>query len=260
MHNENTNYDVPILAILFVLLIVGYIFAVLLSNQHYKRWPLYRTSSWALGILCIATVFIGPLAELAHTDFTAHMLGHLLLGMIAPLLIVTSAPMTLLLRSLHVKRARQLSSLLKSIPVRLVSDPIVTLTLNMGGLWVLYVTDLYSAMHHNIFLYLFVHIHVFLAGYLFTASIVYIDPTPHRTSYIYRTMILVLASASHGILSKYIFTNPPAGVPIAQAEKGAMLMYYGGDTVEIILILIFCFQWYRASKPKKLFPKKSLDA
>ncbi|WP_019153460.1 cytochrome c oxidase assembly protein [Robertmurraya massiliosenegalensis] len=255
MHNEN----VLLLVLPFILLIVGYIFAVLRSNQYTKRWTLYRTSSWILGMLCITAVFIGPLAELAHTNFTAHMLGHLLLGMIAPLLIVLSAPMTLLLRCLHVKRARQLSYLLKSTPVRLVHDPLIASVLNMGGLWLLYATDLYSAMHHHIFLFLFVHIHVFLAGYLFTASIVYFDPTPHRTSYIYRTIILILSSASHAILAKYLYTHPPAGVPKAQAEKGAMLMYYGGDAVDIILIIIFCFQWYKASKPKAEFLKKGVD-
>lgn len=261
MHHEhiqhiNGNDNVLILAFLFVLLMSLYIFATYKTNRHYKRWLSYRTISWVLGVLCIAASVIGPIANQAHLDFTAHMIGHLLLGMVAPLLIVLSAPITLLLRSLNVKLARQLSSLLKTTPIRVLSNPLVASILNMGGLWILYITDLYSAMHQNFVLYLFIHIHVFIVGYVFTASMIYIDPTPHRTSFIYRAIILVLASASHGILSKYIFVNPPSSVPITQAEKGAMLMYYGGDAVDIILIFILCLQWYRSSKPKALANKE----
>jgi putative membrane protein len=263
MHNEhihhfNGNSYELMLSIPFVLLLILYIIATLVSNDHYKRWLLYRTISWGLGVLCIAAIVAGPIAKRAHADFSAHMIGHLLIGMVTPLLIVLSAPMTLLLRSLNVKVARQLSGVLKSFPIRVLSNPIVASVLNVGGLWILYTTDLYSAIHQNIVLYLFIHIHVFFAGYLFTASIIYIDPTPHRTNFIYRAIILVLTSASHGILSKYIYTNPPSGVPIAQAEKGAMLMYYGGDAVDIILIFILCLQWYKSSKTKAFVDKEAI--
>lgn len=60
-------------------------------------------------------------------------------------------------------------------------------------------------MHESLFLYVFIHIHVFLAGYLFTVSLAYVEPIPHRTSFLYRSSILVLALAAHGILSKYIY-------------------------------------------------------
>ncbi|HWL26318.1 MAG TPA: cytochrome c oxidase assembly protein, partial [Ureibacillus sp.] len=153
-------------------------------------------------------------------------------------------------RTLHVKTARRLSNLLKSWPVRTISDPVVAAFLNLGGLWILYMTNLYSAMQQNILLHLFMHLHIFIAGYLFTISMIYIDPTPHRSSFIYRAIVLVIASASHGILSKYIYAQPPNGVPAAQAEIGSMIMYYGGDAIDAILIFIFCLQWFRASRPK----------
>ncbi len=104
-------------------------------------------------------------------------------------------------------------------------------------------------MHQNILLHLFIHLHVFIAGYLFTISIIYIDPAPHRYSYRYRAIVLIIALAGHGILSKYIYAYPPTGVVTTQAEIGGMLMYYGGDLIDIILIFIFCLQWFRASRP-----------
>ncbi|MGQ0439850.1 cytochrome c oxidase assembly protein, partial [Bacillus sp. B-TM1] len=127
---------------------------------------------------------------------------------------------------------------------------IIGTLLNLGGLWILYTTNLYSMMHKSILLHLFIHFHVFIAGYLFTTSMIYIDPIAHRYSYMYRSIILIVASAGHGILSKYIYAHPPAGVVTAQAEIGGVLMYYGGDFIDIVLIFILCWQWFRSNKSR----------
>lgn len=243
-----------LLSLLFILLIVTYIAAAALSSRRYKSWPVYRTVLWMGGVLSAALAIVGPIAERAHTDFVAHMAGHLLLGMLGPLLMVLSAPMTLLLRTLPVTIARRVSRVLKSPPLRVLTDPVITTILNVGGLWVLYTTNLYAAMHENIFLYAFIHLHVFLAGYFFTASIIYIDPAPHRLSFVYRSVVLIIALAGHSILSKYIYAYPPAGVPASQAESGGMLMYYGGDAVDLVLIFVLCLHWYKAARPRELAP------
>lgn len=154
--------------------------AVTSSNATYRKWSLYRTSSWTLGILCAISSVAGPLAARAHMDFTAHMTGHLLLGMLAPLLMALGAPFTLLLRTLPVHAARKVSKLLKGRFVRFISSPVTASVLNVGGLWILYTTSLYGMMHHSFFVHVAVHIHVFLAGYLFTVSMISIDPSPHQ--------------------------------------------------------------------------------
>lgn len=252
IHHGSGNSYVLILLLPFVIALIMYILATVLSSSRHKRWPLYRTAFWIFGVFCAASAVVGPIANRAYMDFTAHMLGHLLLGMLAPLLMVLAAPMTLVMRTLNVKLARRLSHVLKSCPVQALSDPIVASLLNVGGLWVLYTTDLYSMMYQNILLHLFIHLHVFFAGYLFTLSMIYIDPTPHRSSFRYRSIVLVTALASHGILSKYIYVQPPTGVPTVQAEIGGMLMYYGGDVIDIVLIFIFCLQWFRANRPRTI--------
>jgi putative membrane protein len=239
-----------LLALPFLLVLVMYILAAFISCLRHKQWPLYRTAFWVFGVLCAVAAVVGPLANRAHMDFTAHMLGHLLLGMLAPLLMVLAAPMTLVLRTLNVTLARRLSRVLKSWPVRILCDPIVASFLNVGGLWILYTTDLYAAMQQNFLLHVLIHKHVFIAGYLFTVSMIYIDPTPHSSSFVYRAIVLVIALAGHSILSKYIYAHPPNSVPAAQAEIGGMLMYYGGDAIDVILIFILCLQWFRATRPR----------
>lgn len=239
-----------LLAIPLVVVLVLYLLAVIASNRKHKKWPISRTILWIIGVCCALSAVSGPLAHRAHIEFTSHMLGHLLLGMLAPLLMVLAAPVTLVLRTVHVTMARRLSRVLKSRFMGIISDPIVAVILNVGGLWVLYTTSLYAAMHQYFLLYLFIHIHVFLAGYLFTISMIYIDPAPHRTGFFYRGTVLILALTGHGILSKYIYAHPPAGIPWEQAQSGGMLMYYGGDMIDLILIIIFCYQWYKAARPR----------
>ena len=79
-------------------------------------------------------------------------------------------------------------------------------------------------------------------------SMIYIDPARYRCSYIYRSIVLIIALAGHGILSKYIYAI--GYCQSAQAEIGGMLIYYGEDLIDIILIFILCLQWFRASRPR----------
>lgn len=251
-HGYNGNHflefigtSLPILLITF-----GYIIAAHYSNKKYRMWPIHRTVSWIIGVFCIVFALVGPLAKLSHTNFQAHMYTHLLLGMLGPLLLAFSAPITLLLRTLPIKYARILSKLLKSEYVRFVSHPITATILNIGGLWVLYTTELYNAMHTSTLLFAFIHFHVFLAGYIFTISMIYIDPSPHRTSFGMRAAVLVFAMAAHNILSKLIYANPPTGVEKTEGELGGMTMYYGGDFIDVMIVIALCYQYFKTSKAR----------
>ncbi|WYP26788.1 cytochrome c oxidase assembly protein [Alkalihalobacillus sp. FSL W8-0930] len=239
-----------LLFLFFFALVATYIIAVVISNQSYRKWPLRRIIFLLIGGLCGLVSVFGPLAHFAHSWFPAHMITHLLLGMLAPLFFVIAAPITLLLRTLPVTSARVVTRLFRSWFGHLVTHPIFTTLLNVGGLWILYRTDLYQAMHENLIVFLFIHLHVFIAGYLFTSSFLYVDPVYHRLSYLYRSIVLVLSLAAHGILSKSLYVNPPTGVPVEQAQLGSQIMYYGGDIVDLMIIFLLCREWYRSTRPR----------
>ncbi|WP_338470725.1 cytochrome c oxidase assembly protein [Niallia sp. XMNu-256] len=238
-----------VIAILFT---VGYITAVLLSYRRQKNWKLHQMLFFIVGVILSTFALVGPVANLAHSNFTIHMIAHLLLGMLGPLLVAFGKPVTLLLRTLPVSYARRLIVFLRKRPLTSVTHPIVASLLNIGGLWVLYTTPLFDLMHMNPLLYSLIHIHVFLAGYVFTISMIEIEPLAHRFSFGYRAVVMVLSLAGHGILSKWIYAHPPVGVAARDAEVGAMIMYYGGDAVDLILVIVLCYQWYRAARPRGL--------
>ncbi|MBB4825610.1 putative membrane protein [Sporosarcina luteola] len=242
-------FGLPACAALFL-----YSWAVYKSNRigRLRQWPVYRTVLWFAGVLCISAALVGPLAAQSHHSFTWHMASHLLLGMLGPLLMALAAPMTLVLRTLDVRKARRISKLLSSRAVGFYTNPIIASLFNIGGLWILYTTGLFQAMHANLLLHVLVHLHMLAAGYLFTISMIYIDPVSHRHSFRFRTAVFIVALAGHGILSKFLYAYPPHGVEIEDARAGAMLMYYGGDAVDLLLIIVLFHQWYRSARRKPL--------
>ncbi|MCG1010357.1 cytochrome c oxidase assembly protein [Salinicoccus sp. ID82-1] len=251
-HMNHTGFAAleVVVAIIAATALFLYPLAMFISNGKHSKWKASRYIWWFLGIILAASALIGPLAERSHYDFNAHMAGHLLLGMLAPLLIVFSRPMTLLMRTLPNQSAKRVSRLLNSRYVTLLTRPIVAATLNIGGLYLIYMTELFTLMHMSSWLYALVHLHVFLAGYLFTISILYIDMTTHRYSFLHRGIVLILALGFHKVLSKLIYASPPEGIPETEGETGAMLMYYGGDIIDLMMIIILCYQWYRSTAPR----------
>jgi putative membrane protein len=230
---------------------IGCYVAAVIRTRRRRPWPLHRTVLWILGVVAASLAVVGPLADAAHENFVAHMAAHLSLGMLAPLLFVLAAPVTLALRSLAVVPARRLSALLRSWPARFLVHPITATVLNVGGLWVLYTTDLMPRMHDDPLLAAAVNVHLLVAGYLFTASMIGLDPAPHRTGYVFRAVVLLVAFAAHGILAKYLFAHPPAGVPADEAELGSTLMFYGGDLVDAAIIVVLCARWYADTRPER---------
>lgn len=228
---------------------IGYALALWASRGR-RTWPVSRTVMWYLGLGCVGAALVGPLATAAHTSFTAHMVGHLLLGMVGPLLLVLAAPVTVALRALPVPAARSLTRFLRTPVMRVLTHPVVAASLNIGGLWVLYTTDLYLRMHSSTLIYALVHTHIFLAGYLFTVSIVGVDPAPHRASMRMRSAVLIVFVAVHSILAKRLYAHPPAGTTTADGEVGAQVMYYGGDVVDVIMIVLLFAGHYAATRPR----------
>ncbi|WP_314036430.1 cytochrome c oxidase assembly protein [Dietzia sp. CH92] len=219
-------------------------------RRHRVRgpWARWRTAAWIAGLSCVGLAWAGPLAEAARHDFTAHMAGHLLLGMIGPLLVVLAAPVTLALRTLPAGGARTLSTVLRSPPARVVTHPVVAAVLNAGGLWLLYATDLFAHMHASPAVHAAVHAHVLLAGIAFTVAVIGPDPNPHRATLRARATVLVLFIGAHSILGKWLYAHPPAGVDPADARVGAQLMYYGGDVVDLAILVLLFAGWYPGSR------------
>lgn len=191
---------------------------------------------------CLFRYFGGP--------FAAHAAEHVIVAMVAPLLLALARPLTLAMRALPAGRARRaLLAAAHSRPVAWLLFPPTAALLDMGGLWVLHRTELLAAGHGHVLLYAAVQAHVLFAGLLFTFAVCRLDPMRRSWGLAWRGTALMVAGAAHAVLAKSLYAAPPPGTRFSTADlhTGALLMYYGGDLVEIALATVLAVQWYTST-------------
>jgi putative membrane protein len=245
---------IAVWVLLSVLPAAGYLAMARRLRVRGDAWPWWRDLAFAAGVCAIPAVMPAPLP---YGDFTGHMVQHLVIAMIAPLLLVAGRPVTLTLRALPPSGVRRtLLSALHSRPLRVLLFPPVAALLDVGGLFALYCTPLFAESETHPWLHAVIHLHLVAAGTLFTAADCQLDPVRHRWGRPTRSAVLVAASAAHGVLAKILWTTPPPGtaVPAGDLHAAAELMYYGGDAVEIALALIIALQWYARAGRRGVSP------
>ncbi|MEU0302976.1 cytochrome c oxidase assembly protein [Streptomyces sp. NPDC006175] len=220
-------------------------------RNHARRWSRWRTAGFLTGCALLGAALLPPVSTFAHEDFRGHMAQHLLIGMYAPIALVLGAPVTLLLRTLPAARARRLTGLLHSRPVRVVTHPVPALVLGTGTLGVLYSTPVYNATMDSPDLHRLVLAHFLLSGCLFAHAVAGPDPAPGRPGVPARLVVLGVAVAAHATISQLMYGGFLIDVraPVSQVRGGAEIMYYGGDIAELLLAGALVATWRPSRRP-----------
>ncbi len=209
-------------------------------------WPPRRVLAMVGGCLCVAGALSPPVVAAAHS-FPGHVLQHLVLAMVAPLLLARAAPVTLALRTLAPRSRRLLLRALHSRWSVLVTRPAVVAVVQVVPLYLLYLTPLYPALHGRPWLHVLVHGHMVASGCLMSWVLVGADPMPRRSSLPARLVLLGTVGAAHDVLAKLVYADPgrlggdPAGVRL-----GAQWLAYGSAAVEVALAVVLMAGWYQA--------------
>jgi cytochrome c oxidase assembly factor CtaG/putative copper export protein len=194
----------------------GLLYAVGLRSLHRRgvRWPVGRTMCWYAGLLVILWATAGGLGVYSHVLFSAHMVSHMLLSMVAPIGLVLAAPVTLALRTLPGARVpdelgpRQLLlAVLHSWPVRLLTQPLVALALWVGSLYGLYFTPLFTTMMSTHLGHVAMQLHFLTVGSLFFWVLIGVDPNPARWHPLARMGLLLAAMPFHAFFSIAIMST-----------------------------------------------------
>ena len=230
-----------------LVVLTGYLAAGRRLRRRGDAWPLQREASFILGVAALPAAL---LVQLPVGEFTGHMAQHLLVGMVAPLLLVLGRPLTLALRALRTGEVRRLLlTVAHARAVAVVVFPPVAALLDVGGLWLFYRTTIFADTHERPWLHAAVHAHVLIAGGLFTFAVCQLEPVKHRYSLPLRGGSVVAAGAAHAVLAKSLYVTAPPGThfPDGDVATGAQLMYYGGDLIEVAIALVLALQWYAAA-------------
>ena len=207
------NPDALFLGIVVVALAL-YARGVMILKRQGDTWPVSRSVSFVIGCIVIVFATSAGLGVYAYFAFSYHMVAHMVLGMIAPIFIVMSAPITLALRTLPQGRTPNergvRGTLIAALHSRLVSiwvNPIVALALFDGSLFVLYLTPLYGGMMLSHTGHFVMDLHFLLAGLLFFHVIIGVDPNPKRIPYLARIVLLFAAMAIHAFFSVALISS-----------------------------------------------------
>lgn len=177
------------------------------------RWPVSRTISLLLGLLLLAWTTSGGPAVYGHVLFSAHMIQHMLLVMVAPIFLALSAPITLASRALPARRdgsrgpREWILGIVHSPVAQFFANPVVAAVNFAGSMVVFYYTPLFELALSTYLGHLLMIVHFTLAGYLFVNALVGVDPGPRRPAYPVRLVLLFATMAFHAFFGVALVTS-----------------------------------------------------
>ena len=259
-----------------------YVAGVIRLRRRGDRWPLHRTMLWISGLVFLAYLTNGGINVYEQYLFSAHMLSHMALGMMVPLLLVPGAPVTLAARAIAKRRDGSRGGrewILLAVHSRfgqIVANPYVAAIVFGGSLLAFYYTPLFRWATFDHLGHEWMVIHFVLAGYLFVQSLAGVDPVPYQLPYPLRLLVLLATMAFHAFFGLALMTG--SGLLLADwygamgwltpaiddQRAGGGIAWSVGEIPTVILAITVAIQWSRSdareSKRQDRAEERSGDA
>lgn len=211
-----------------------YLAGVRRLHKRGDRWSWLKTTSFMTGLAVLFYVTNGGVNAYEKYLFSVHMLAHMTLGMIIPVLLAPGAPITLAVRTIK-KRTDGSRGIREWILLavhsgvaKVMSRPVVAAIFFAGSLWVFYYSPLFRWATQDHIGHTFMIFHFLLSGYLFVQTLVGTDPLPYRAPYPMRLVILLATLAFHAFFGVTLMTG--TGLLLAD-WYGAMGRPWGADAI-----------------------------
>jgi putative copper resistance protein D len=243
-----------------------YLVGVWRLRRRGDEWPLYRTVMWVLGLALLVWVTGGVINVYQDYLFSMHMVGHMLLTMAIPVLLVAGAPVTLAARAIRkrddgTRGGREWILWAVHSPVaRVLTNPFVAAGLFIGSLWVFYYTDLFRWSLYDHLGHEWMVAHFLITGYLFVLTLIGIDPVPFRLPYPGRLLLLIGVMAMHAFFGIAIMMQSGLMIaewfgsmgrtwgasPLEDQYTGGGMAWSIGEIPTLILAITVAIQWSRS--------------
>ncbi|WP_432585576.1 cytochrome c oxidase assembly protein [Streptomyces sp. HD1123-B1] len=230
-------------------------------------WPVGRLVSFALGVLTIAIAMCTGLNDYGMVMFSVHMVQHMIISMVSPILLLLGAPVTLALRALPAAgRGRKgprelLVALLHSRYMRIITHPAFTIPLFIASLYALYFTPLFDFLMESKPGHVAMMIHFLAVGLVFFWPIMGVDPGPHRPGYVMRMLELFAGMPFHAFFGIALmmatepmigtYEHPPASLGIdALSDQNAAggIAWAFSEIPSVIVLVALVYQWYKSDQ------------
>ncbi|MFE5893001.1 cytochrome c oxidase assembly protein [Streptomyces sp. NPDC056462] len=240
-----------------------YAWGVVRLARRGDKWPVGRTVSYVAGVLSVMLVMCTGLNDYGMVMFSVHMVQHMVISMLSPILLLLGAPMTLALRAMPpAGRGRKgprewLLALLHSRYMRIITHPAFTIPLFIASLYALYFTPMFDFLMGSKPGHIAMMVHFLAVGVVFFWPIIGVDPGPHRPGYLMRMLELFAGMPFHAFFGIALmmasepmvetFKNPPAslGIDALSDQNAAGGIAWAFSEIPSVLVLIaLLFQWY----------------
>lgn len=246
--------------------LASYFLGVAKIRARGDKWPIFRSVNWVVGLLVLTYITSGAPAVYGRVLFSAHMVDHMALTMVAPLFLVLGAPVTLALRALPARTdgSRGLREWLlvfvHSKFSQLVTHPLFAAANFAGSIVLFYYSDAFGfAMREHVGHELMI-LHFALTGYIFVLSMIGTDPLPRRAPYPLRLVLLLATMGFHaffgvaimggtGLLAADYFGNlgrewgPSA---IVDQQLGGAVAWGIGEVPTLLVAIGVAVMWSRS--------------
>ncbi|MGW1540675.1 cytochrome c oxidase assembly protein [Streptomyces sp. NPDC002309] len=246
-----------------------YGWGVVRLRRRGDKWPLGRTVSFVAGVLTIGLMLCTRLNDYGMVMFSVHMVQHMVISMLSPILILLGGPITLALRALppaargHKGPRELLLALLHSRYMRIITHPVFTIPLFIASLYALYFSPAFDFLMGSKPGHIGMMVHFLAVGLVFFWPIIGVDPGPHRPGHLMRMLELFAGMPFHAFFGIALmmastplvgsYADPPAslGIDALSDQNAAGGIAWAFSEIPSVLVLIaLLFQW-RASEERQ---------
>lgn len=248
--------------------LAAYLLGVAKVRRRGDRWPWFRSVNWVIGLLVLTYITSGPPSVYGRILFSAHMVDHMALTMVAPIFLVLGAPVTLALRALPARAdgsrgmREWLLVLVHSKFSQLVTHPLFAAANFAGSIVLFYYSDLFRfAMREHVGHELMI-LHFLLTGYIFVLSMIGTDPLPRRAPYPMRLLLLLATMGFHAFFGVAIMggTNLLAAdyfgnlgrewgpSALADQQTGGAVAWGIGEVPTLLVAIGVAIMWSRSDQ------------
>ena len=243
-----------------------YLFGVIRLRSRGDSWPIGRTVSWILGMLVLLYVTNGAPNAYQEFLFSMHMVGHMMLSMLVPVLLVPGAPVTLITRVQPARKdgswgLREWALWAVHTPYAwLISHPLFAAFNFAMSLVLFYYTPLFRWATEEHLGHQWMIVHFLITGYLFVQSLIGVDPQPHKPAFPLKLMLLIGTMAFHAFFGLGLMNEQSLLLadwfgsmgrtwgddPLSDQAAGGAFAWGVGEIPTIIITLMVVWQWSRS--------------
>lgn len=248
--------------------LVAYFLGVARIRRRGDSWQWFRSVNWVIGLVVLTYITSGPPSVYGRILFSAHMVDHMALTMVAPIFLVLGAPVTLALRALPARGdgsrgAREwLLVFVHSKFSQLVTHPLFAAANFAGSIILFYYSDLFGFAMRDHVGHELMNLHFLLTGYIFVLSMIGTDPLPRRAPYPMRLLLLLATMGFHaffgvsimggtGLMAADYFGNlgrawgPSA---LADQQAGGAVAWGIGEVPTLLVAIGVAIMWSRSDQ------------